>query len=304
MKTKTPVFFCILLNAIAAYPQPLPLPSITPLVGEVAFRFRPTFSAMCTQKTEIKEKGNWFAKKSESSYQNSIVLDKGVAFVKSEIFGGKEYLRISQQLDDTGKAANVKPTIESNAQLNDEAKKIYESVATASFGGGAASNFGKNISQGEVFQMPICDVVGLLTRGELGGNNQSNGGYRLLGESVILNRKSLVMGGTIKETCYLPNGTAISFNMSGWTAYDLDSGLELQSSYKNESIGSDGQFLSDQVINTTCKLQGKLLQPIAENTLAQPNRQIRLTELRKLLDSGLIDKSQYDKKVEEILKSL
>jgi hypothetical protein len=297
MKTKTPVFFCILLNAIAVHSQALPLPAITPLAGEVAFRFRPTFSATCTEKTEKKEKGDWFVKKSESFSVRSVLLDKGIPFVKSEVTSGKEYFKFSMQLDDTGKLAKVKPTFESNTQHNDETKKTFESLA-ASIERGLPTLHGKNISQGDTLRMSICDVLGLVTRGE------PTNDYRVLGESVISNRKSVIVGGTIKETCYLSNGIAFSLNMSGWTGYDLDSGMELQSSYKTESMGSDGQVLSDQFTSTTCKLQGKSALPVAETTFVQPNRQMRLTELRKLLDDGLIDKSQYDKKVEEILKSL
>lgn len=276
--------------------QVLPEPPLTPIGAQVDLRYRPTFSAICKDKSEKKEKGDWFTKKAESTFLKSVVIEKGIPLVKLEITGGREYFRFAMQLDDSGKPTNKRPTFETNAQLDEPAKMVVEAL-TLSIEKGVPSFFGKKISQGEQFKTPACALFGASTQGE------PTGDFRALGESTINGRKSIIFGGTHNETCYA-NGKALNFTVSGWFAYDLESGLELQSSSKVEATSFEGQPLFYEIKNAICNVQGQLIVPEKANPAARSDRQNRLGELRKLLDDGLIDKTQFDKKAEEILRSL
>jgi hypothetical protein len=296
LKNKILVSLICFFGSQIAIAQVLPEPSLTPIGSEIEIRYRPTFSAICKDKTEKKEKGDWFAKKAESTYLKSVVIEKGIPLVKFEITGGREYFRFVMQLDESGKPANKKPTFETNAQLDEPTKIIIEAMAL-SIEKGAPSFYGKKVSQGEKFNTPACPLFGGITKGEPISD------FRALGESIVNGRKSVVFGGTQSETCYA-NGKALTFSVSGWFSYDLESGLELQSSSKVELTSFEGQPLGYEIKNASCNLRGQLVAPVKENPAVQPDREKRLSELRKLLDDGLIDKAQFDKKVEEILRSL
>lgn len=279
-----------------AIAQVLPEPPLTPIGAQVDLRYRPTFSAICKDKSEKKEKGDWFTKKAESTFLKSVVIEKGIPLVKLEITSGREYFRFVMQLDDSGKPANKKPTFETNAQLDEPTKMVVEAM-TLSIEKGVPSFFGKKVSQGEQFKTPACPLFGATTQGE------PTGDFRALGESIVSGRKSIVFGGTHNETCYA-NGKALNFTVSGWFAYDLESGLELQSSSKVDATSFEGQPLFYEIKNASCNVKGQLATQVKENSVVQSDREKRLGELRKLLDAGLIDKAQFDKKVEEILLAL
>lgn len=297
MKIKYLFLIYSALISFTAWSQVLALPNTTALAGEVEIRYRPTFSSVCTDKLEKKEKNDWFAKKSESKYSQKIIVEQGITVVKTEFGDANEYFRFTFFIDKDGKPEKTRPTYETNVQVDEQTKKMLDTMASAN-AKGMFDFYGKKMKQGEILKNPsICEIIGGRSQGEAAGN------IRSVGQALLSNRKAVVFSGNLKESCYL-NGQSFKFDASGWWGYDSESGLELQSSSKSEITTFDGKPINYEVKNTTCSIQGRSAFQEKETVQASPDRQNRLKELRKLLDDNLIDKSQYDKKVEEILRGL
>lgn len=140
-----------------------------------------------------------------------------------------------------------------------------------------------------------------------------SGDWQVLGKVSVAKKQAVLIGGAYRQTCVSivesngiePFGPAIFFDLalSGWEAYDLESGLLLQSSVKSEYfLPAPGATAEKYNIkNVSCEVKGQL---VSESKAQTNSTEKRLNELRILFDKGLINKEQYDKKTEEILKSL
>ena len=136
-----------------------------------------------------------------------------------------------------------------------------------------------------------------------GIERSSSGGYVVAGVSQIRGRRSIVMSGKQDVTCLSDMGT-FKVNVKGWHAIDELSGIPIASSLVGEVLTPQGSISSTE--DMECSISGNPTkqQGPALSGRSQQSAEQRLTELRSLLEKGLITQPQCEANRQEILKGL
>ena len=292
------------VSAISFAQQPLPK-SLEPLIGHVIISYSPTFDSRCTTKTYEKKSSDLFG--SRTTFKNNYsIYEDGTGALKYA--GGGEYeagkfVRVIFDLKPGGIGFGpVPPIFETNQELTADAKTAVQALLeNALKNGGTAGFLGKPLTQGLSITPDFCQIF------SMGIEQGGSGGRTVVGSAFIEGRKSLVLDGGRSFKCIPTNGIG-EFNMkyNGWEAIDMQSGLPIASSVVFEEMKSSGgtvRLTSD----TQCLVSGappKTQQPASSSTLTPKTIELRLLELKALLEKGLITQEQFEQKRTEIVKAL
>ena len=284
---------CASIQAFAEMPIP---EGITPITTPLVLRYQPHHTARCVEKKSEKALGEFFSKNSTETTSAEIFSDGGSTKVglNMDLEGGN-FVRFVFTLNEDGTGVvSGEPDFQTNLKLSEkdqndigQVKLIFSKVMGRAFEIGV---MGKPITQGYQLAQDICSVFGATTL-------NAKGESFAIGTSQIRGRKAVIFKLDISATCKF-NDEELSFRTTGWSSYDVESGLAIDSKGEGEIVvlGKKGSFTTDK----ECTVTGAL----ATSAPAERKTDQRLTELKNLLNKGLISKEEYDQKRSSILDSI
>lgn len=284
---------CASAQVLAQRPFP---EGVTPIAEPLVLRYQPHHTAKCIENKSEKAVGDFFSKNSTETTSTEVFSDGDTTKVGLNIEledGGFLRFIFTTNEDGTSIVAG-EPEFQTNLKLSEkdkddvgQVKLLFSKIMRKAFEVGV---MGKPITQGYQLAQDFCSVFGATTL-------TTKGDAVAIGTSKIRGRNSVIFKQEISSTCLFSEGE-LSFRTTGWSAYDVESGLSVDSVGEGEvSVsGKKGSFTSDKV----CTVAGVLETPTPiANKVDQ-----RLVELKGLLDKGLISKDEYDKKRSAILDSI
>lgn len=284
---------CMSTQVLAEKPLPV---GITPITEPFVLRYQPHHIVTCVENKSEKEAGAFFSKNSTETTAMEVFSDGDSVKVgmRMEVQGGG-FLRFvfDANEDRTGVAAG-EPEFQTNLTLSEKDKDdLVQVKALFSRMMEKASEvgvMGKQIAQDYQLSQDVCSVFGATAL-------STDGDIRAIGTGQIKGRRSVIFKQDMSSTCSVSGGE-LSFRTTGWSAYDVESGLPVDSTGTGEVTvsGKSASFTSDK----ECTVKGEIKAPTPVARRADQ----RLTELKVLLDKGLISKDEYDKKRSEILDAL
>lgn len=268
---------------------------ITPLNGEIRLLYRPGFVSTCIERNESDTKDE------PSETVTELFLDSAGQF------------KFEMKMDNFSAIADV--NFDGSAILAGSLKFIAEDQATNEFSKEMLKNeffskLFKDLEKAFIVYSPIGKYIKQnsdLSAANLceifpGGKSKvfSTFSRKVSGIAQIHGRPSLILKSDIKTTCTLDKLGQMAISGYAWESIDLQSGL-------NSDGG--GQMLlkmgSEPEVNmktfTSCVITDAT-QAIAASS--RKSLEERLTELKGLMEKGLITQDQYEQKRADILKAL
>ena len=286
-----------------AFAQQAPPRGITPLTGEITLRYTPRFESRCSMKSYEKLPGSFFgSRKTETSATGVSEESPGVSKLWMDHHAGANFVRMTFGLNGDGSGMGTDdPTLMSDLPVTAADKDAFSKMMqdkSGVFRKAMESVIGVPLRQGFAIRRDMCELTAN-AKGE-----GRTGQYSVMGVAEIRGRESVVIGGDETETCVLPNGR-FTMQLKGWYAVDRQSGLPAGHSLA-ANVNVAGVIVTGTEDNE-CVINGIALRaPQAQPTVAPAvkSAEQRLTELKLLLDKGLITQEQYELKRAEIVKAL
>jgi hypothetical protein len=303
MKPSSLATLSIFVSTASFAQQPLPK-NLEPLTSAIIISYTPKFDSRCTTKTYEKKSSDLFGAWTSAKNNYSIYEDVSgeLKYAGGGEYGSGKFVRVVASLKPGGMGFGSSPPIfETNEDLPADAKATIQTVLENGLkNGGAVSFIGKPLTQGFSSTPDFCQIFSL-------GIQVGSGTMTVLGSAVIEGRKSLVVSGAQSFKCLPANGIGgLNMKYSGWHAIDMQSGLPIASSSAIELIQPSGEIVKSTE-DTQCLVTGALArtqQPASFPTLVPNGNELRLLELKKLLDMGLITQEQFEQKRIEIVRAL
>lgn len=259
---------------------------ITPLNGEVRLLYRPGFESTCLARNESDPND----KPSETIIK--LFLDSTGRFkfeMKMDKFSAVADINYdgSKILDGSFKFATEDQTV------NDFFNKFTKDLEKAMID---YSPIGKKLRQNsEVTASNICELFP-------GGKSSFFSSFtrKVSGITQIQGRPSLILKSDINTTCTLDTLGQVAISGSAWESIDLQSGLNSNSGgHILLKVGNTPQIAMNTV--SSC-----VISDTSQTTANKNDKSLeaRLTELKGLMDKGLITQEQYEQKRADILKAL
>jgi len=259
---------------------------ITPLNGEVRLLYRPGFEATCT------------------AVNNADPTDTPLTSITSLNFDVNGQFTYSLTMDDgsvtldvnadgAGIIPNKMKFINKESKSNDLIANIFRALPP---GYGV---IGKSLRQSST--VPTIDVCESLPGGS--SNLFSTKNRKVVGTAVLHGRPSLIIISDFKATCTVNQmGQAAQFTFSGegWESFDLQSGLNSNSDSRM-TIKVENQPEVNMNVASSCVISDTTRSTAAPSV---KSLEARLTELKGLVEKGLITQEQYEQKRADILKAL
>jgi hypothetical protein len=304
MKISWLAIFSFFVSAASLAQQPLPK-NLEPLSSPITISYTPKFDARCTTKTYEKKSSDLFGTRTSANNNYSIYEDASgeLKYAGGGEYGAGKFVRVVVGLKPGGIGfASAPPILETNEDLSPDAKATFQTMIEGGLKNGGAIGFiGKPLTQGLSSAPDFCQLF------SRGNTHVSSGGMTVVGSAVIEGRKSLVLSGGQSFKCLPVYGFGgLTMTYKGWQAIDVQSGLPIASSSVIEDIRSTGEIIRSTE-ETQCLITGSLVQtqqPTPSTTLAPKTSELRLIELKALLDKGLITQQQFEQKRTEIVRDL
>lgn len=259
---------------------------ITPLTGEVRVLYRPGFEATCISRDGADPKDT------PSETVTKLFLDAA----------GR--LKFTMKMDNFSAVADINNdgsgitrgslrVLAEDQAASDFVNKLFKDLEKTFI---AYSPIGKSLKQDNDISAPdFCEMFP-------GGRSNffSTFKRKVYGIAQIHGRPSLILKSNIKTTCTLDKVGQIAISGYSWESIDLQSGL-------NSDGG--GQMLlkmgSDPEVNMNVA-SSCVISDTTRTTAASSGKSLeaRLTELKGLMEKGLITQEQYEQKRADILKAL
>lgn len=292
------------------------IPSSTvPLNGEVMVRYAPTFEARCTANKYEKKSGDFFGERKTETSTSSIYEDSPGATkysVISEMAGN--YLRMSFDVEADGsgfspteadlhvRSSEGAPWVnvyDIQGSEKEDLIKVKQFLTDVVKNSGSYSWVGKPLRQGSVVSGDMCAIFP-------GGRAKSSlGMFAVVGTAAVQGRDSIIISGSQNLACTFL-GQELKIDVKGWYALDIQSGLlAAQSFVSRGTMTSKGDWASTEDLQ--CSINGVPTKKDRATVSVTPDSKSveqRLTELKSLLDKGLITQEQFEKKRLEIIKTL
>ena len=265
------------------------MPTANPNFGSIELRYRPTFSATCFANSEGKGANDWIAKQSTSGSKRAVKRESdGSLYTMIEYSDNGTNVITKLSLTDDGIPRKVKPVATYSGNPPSQEMLLF-SEKMAPLLERSAEFFGQSFYRGKRIDMQMCRYLDAT-------QSSFEGSFEAIGLTQMASRQGLLFAGSATQTCRL-NNQVISLKFSGWNVVDVDSGIEISSSMRLD-FGAENKNLGYTITNSDCQIVG------AAEVVQTKSHEERLKELRRLLDTGLINKQQYDVKASEILKGL
>lgn len=300
------------------------LPSgLAPLIGETIVRYAPTFEARCTIKKFEKKGGEFFGERTTERLIASI-YEESPRVLKYSMIGeaAGNYFRITFGLEPDGSGfAATEPAFHFKQSESDpwldiddiaekekaDFVKLRQFVSTVMQKGSSYTGIGKPLRQGSIVSGDMCGVF------PQGQTKSASGAFTVVGTTVIQGRNNLIISGGQNLECTFAD-QEVKMDVKGWYAVDMQSGIlggkSLVASAVVPSKGSatsteDSECVVNQPLSqATAKLPAKTEPPTTGGASDSKSVEQRLTELKSLLDKGLITREQFEQKRTEIVKNL
>ena len=287
--------FAAILSNFAFADASLPY-GIVPLNGEIRLLFKPGFESTCTSKNES-DPNDTPTKLTTRLFLDPNgrlkleTKDNDLSIIADINHDGSSVLADSFKFEFKDQRNNSFTEISQNdkALIEQMLKTVGEAYTSH-------SPIGKTLSQGsDLWAKNVCEMIP-------GGrtNFLSTFKKRVIGLAQIQGRTSLILQSDVNVSCVVAKIGAMDFSGYAWESYDLQSGL---------NSDSGGKMLlkmgNDQAVNmnvtTSCVIRATVQDP---STPSAHSVEQRLTELKSLVDKGLISQEQYEEKRADILKAL
>jgi hypothetical protein len=315
------VFLLAISSTITFAEEPLPS-GITPLTGSVTLRYAPKFESRCTVKKSEKKPGEFFGTKTFQALTMEVFNESERTKLAVRVPVGANYLRMIIALTDDRTMTGA-TNIEIQSDIEDF-KKNSEQFRNLLLGFmkklSGAEIFGKPLQQGsKVFTESFGELVSTFYALEDSVENLSGGSksakmpmikvnsdnYSVVGIASINRRESLVFSGEILFEVGAGDAR-VSAKITGWDAYDLQSGLKAGASFLTvATVAEKGAVTSTE--DTECFISGApstTTRARSEEAQGAKTTEQRLIELKSLLNKGLITQEQFESKRTEIVNSL
>ena len=209
--------------------------------------------------------------------------------------------------EDGSGLSSEEPLLESDKHLSSAERESFPQLMNAkmsTFKRAFETVVGRRLLQGSNIRNEMCELLPQAKAID------PTGSFAVLGVASIKGRESIVIGGEQGETCVLPNGR-FTMRVKGWFAYDRQSGLPSNQSLAMETAVPTGLISGTE--DRDCTVTGAPVPvpaPVAgasaqmSQNPTQKTSEQRLTELKSLLEKGLITQEQFEQKRAEILKAL
>jgi len=316
MKKSLIVALTALTAGISCAQQALPQ-DIVLLNGEVTLRYTPNFEARCTKKSYEKKSGDFFGERKTTIETSSILeVSPGVSkFIKTAEAEGFD-VRLSFDVNEDGTGLkSTEPDIQFKLNKNDswnsnipgvskealDKVKLFLGGMIKTMGDSNFSGIGQPLRQGSSVMLPnLCEFI------PEGRTLSTSGGSSVAGTAVILGRENIIFSSEQTATCIWSN-FQMNLEQKGWYAVDRQSGLRPASSLTINMTMDFKGFTFTSTEDIECTITGAPTiapQPTASGVPGSKSVEQRLSELKSLFDKGLITKEQFEKKRDEVLKSL
>lgn len=259
---------------------------ITPLNGEVRILYRPGFESTCIEK---------------------IVTDqdqKPTETVKKLFLDAAERLKFTATIDNVSIVADVNNdgseiirgslrALTEDQTTSNFVNKIFKDLEKAFID---YSPIGKSLKQNsDLSASNLCEIFP-------GGSSSffSKFKRKVSGVAQIHGRPSLILKSDIETTCTLDKLGQMAISGYSWESIDLQSGL-------NSDSGSHMRLKMSNIPDIDMKtVSSCVISDTAQNAAAPSGKSLetRLTELKGLMEKGLITQEQYEQKRTDILKAL
>jgi len=300
MKKSLIVALTALTTGITCAQQALP-PGTAPFSGEITVRYTPTFESRCTVKKYEKKPGEFFGSRETMIGTSGVFEDsQGVPKLSMVVNVGANYFRLLIGLKEDGSGiASNELEIQTDMSMTAEAKDMMKEVMFNMMKKDAMSialplRVGSDMSIDN-----ICEIF------PQGRTITKAGRYAVIGMAAIRGRESIIISGEQAITCTVAN-EQMSMKMKGWRAIDRQSGLTAGSSGAIVAT-APGQDNTTSTEDHECVISGSLTKApkaISPGSSGSKSIEQRLSELKSLFDKGLITKEQFEKKRDEVLKTL
>lgn len=237
--------------------------NIRPLDGEVTIRIIPGFESRCTKNSYEKNPVDFFGKRNtETSSLKIFEETPGVTKLAVTTYVGINHFRITLPVNSEGTGfASTEAGIDSDLNIPNELviklKSLVPQLMNKVSGMGIIGN---PLQQGKIIKDEYCEIIP-------GGRTLNKSGQlAVAGTSQIKGRESVIISGSNSFDCSIGEKT-ISFQLNGWFAFDMQSGLQSISSLSSIAKSTDG--VTESTEDTECFITGsptKAPQPIPTNT--------------------------------------
>ena len=259
---------------------------ITPLNGEVRILYRPGFESTCIEKIE------------------SDPDQKPIESVKKLFLDAAGRLKFTVKVENFSVVADVNNdgsaithgslrVLTEDKAAKDFANKILKDLEKAFID---YSPIGKSLKQNsDLSASNLCEIFP-------GGKSSffSTFKRKVSGVAHIHGRPSLILKSDIETSCTLEQIGKMAISGYSWESIDLQSGL-------NSDSGSHMRLKMSNIPDMDMKtVSSCVISDTAQTTAASSGKSLeaRLTELKGLMEKGLITQEQYEQKRTDILKAL
>ncbi len=259
---------------------------ITPLNGEIRILYRPGFESTCTERIE------------------SDPDQKPTESVKKLFLDPAGRLKFTATMDNVSIVADVNNdgsaiirgslrALSEDQTTNNFVNKIFKDLEKAFID---YSPIGKSLKQNsDLSASNLCEIFP-------GGSSSffSTFKRKVSGVAQIHGRPSLILKSDIETTCTLDQIGKMAISGYSWESIDLQSGL-------NGDSGSHMRLKMSNIPDIDMKtVSSCVISDTAQTTATSIGRSLeaRLTELKGLMEKGLITQEQYEQKRTDILKAL
>jgi len=279
------VWTSVLLASNALAQAELPTP-ISPINGEIFIRYVAGHESICV------------ANSSGDKTTTRVTKDSsGALKLMSEIDTNGNSLQITMGLNASGTGfSSTEPQFQSKQTLPEPVLKFLKA---ALINASKKSNYALGVPLWQNKSVAVAeDMCSLFPQLK---PRFHSGNFKIIGATLLHGRETILFRGEETISCQLPDGQTFEIHMKGWKGVDRLSGLDSNSSISLITNGSS----EEKNTNTDCEItmdNAQAIVPLGSSTTKSAER--RLTELKSLLDKGLISQEQYEKKRTEILTTL
>lgn len=259
---------------------------ITPLNGEIRILYRPGFESTCTQRIESDPDDK------PSKTVEKLFLD---AAGRLKFTTKRDNFSIVGDVNNDGSSitrGSLRVLTEDKA-ASDFANKIFKDLEKTFID---YSPIGKSLKQNsDLSSSNFCEIFS-------SGSSSFPPTFKrkVYGVAQIHGRPSLILKSDIETTCTLDQIGKMAISGYSWESIDLQSGL-------NSDSGSLMRLKMSNIPDIDMKIVSScVISETAQTTAAPSGKSLeaRLTELKSLMDKGLITKEQHEQKRADILKAL